>query len=131
VRATLGPDDDDIRAALAELVTALDADTEHAVRHDDFVAEIPQSRERIRGRDAMRELQQAFPTETRPTFTVRRITGSGDHWTVEATGDYGGQIYLVVVVIELREGKILRETRYYPEPFDAPEWRAKWVERIE
>jgi hypothetical protein len=30
-----------------------------------------------------------------------------------------------------RDGKILRETRYYGEPFEAPAWRAQWVQRIE
>jgi hypothetical protein len=75
-------------------------------------------------------MQQAFPPDRAPTFRVRRITGAGDIWTVEATGDYGGEIYLVVVMFEFRDGKIIRETRYYPQPFDAPEWRSQWVERI-
>jgi hypothetical protein len=30
----------------------------------------------------------------------------------------------------LRDGKIWRDTRYYAEPFEAPEWRAQWVERF-
>jgi hypothetical protein len=32
---------------------------------------------------------------------------------------------------EFRDGKIGRETRYYAEPFEAPAWRAQWVEPIE
>jgi len=32
---------------------------------------------------------------------------------------------------ELREGKMFRDTRYYAEPFDAPGWRTRWVERME
>ena len=89
---------------------------------------MPRSGERIRGRDAMRELQRAFPPETRPKFRLRRIVGGRENWTVEAVGDYGGQIFMVVVIIELRDGRIFRETRYYPEPFEPPEWRAQWVE---
>jgi hypothetical protein len=126
--ATLGSNDDQIRATLTELFKALDPDLEYELRQEDFVAEMPQSGERIRGRDAMREMQRAFPPDTTPTFVVRRIVGSGDIWTVEATGDYGGQTFLVVVIFELRNGMILRETRYYPEPFEAPDWRAQWVE---
>jgi hypothetical protein len=30
-----------------------------------------------------------------------------------------------------RDGKIWRDTRYYAEPFEAPAWRAQWVERME
>ena len=77
----------------------------------------------------MRALQQAFPPDRTPTFRVRRVTGADNTWTVEATGDYGGEIYLVVVIFEFRDGKIIRETRYYPQPFEPPEWRSQWVER--
>jgi hypothetical protein len=36
-----------------------------------------------------------------------------------------------VLILELREGKLFRETRYYAEPFEPPEWRARWFERME
>ena len=78
----------------------------------------------------MRLVQKAFPPGQVPTFRVRLITGGGDVWTVEATGDYDGEIFLVVCVFEFRDGKILRETRYYTQRFEAPEWRAQWVEPI-
>jgi len=45
--------------------------------------------------------------------------------------DYDGRIYHVVMIVEFRDGKIVRETRYYADPFDAPEWRAQWVEPID
>lgn len=128
-RTTLGRSDRDIRATLAELLSTLDPDAEYELRHEDFVADMPQSGERVRGREAMRELQRTFPPDAKPRFTVRRIMGSGDLWTVEAEGDYGGQIFQMVAILELDGGKILRETRYYAEPFEAPQWRAHLVER--
>ena len=36
-----------------------------------------------------------------------------------------------VAIVELHDGKMWRETRYYAEPFEVPEWRARWVERVE
>jgi hypothetical protein len=46
--------------------------------------------------------------------------------------DYGsGQVFTIVAIIELRDGKIWRDTRYYGGPFEGPEWRAQWVERID
>ncbi len=36
-----------------------------------------------------------------------------------------------MVIYELKDGKIWRDTRYYSQPFEAPEWRAQWVERME
>ena len=123
-------DDQQIRETLIQMLTNLDPDVEYGLRHEDFVADMPQSGERIRGRDNMRALQQAFPPDRTPTFRVRRITGADDVWTVEATGDYGGEVYLVVGIFEFCDGKIIRETRYYPQPFEAPEWRSQWVERM-
>ena len=37
--------------------------------------------------------------------------------------------YLGVSILELRDGKVVRETDYYAQPFQAPAWRAAWVER--
>ena len=36
----------------------------------------------------------------------------------------------VVNILEFQDGKILRETRYYADPFEAPAWRAQWVEPV-
>jgi hypothetical protein len=36
-----------------------------------------------------------------------------------------------VMIVEFRDGKIVRETRYYADPFEAPAWRAEWVESME
>ncbi|HEX2232786.1 MAG TPA: nuclear transport factor 2 family protein [Thermoleophilaceae bacterium] len=121
----------DIPARLRDMIENLDPEAEYEWRHEDFVADMPQSNERVRGRENMREFQRAYPADTMPKFTVKRIVGGGNVWTVMATGDYGGQVFHVVVVFEFREGKIARETRYYAEPFEAPEWRAQWVEEIE
>lgn len=107
---------------------ALDAEQEYEIRHEDVVIDMPQSGERIRGRDNMKAMQDAYPGP--PQVTVRRIVGSGDVWVVELRSDYSGRIYHVVNIIEFREGKIIRETRYYADPFEAPAWRAQWVEPI-
>jgi hypothetical protein len=50
---------------------------------------------------------------------------------MEMTSDYGDAgIYHVADIIEFRDGRIIRETRYYGEPFPAPEWRSQWVEKM-
>ena len=35
-----------------------------------------------------------------------------------------------VSIMELRDGKVARETHYFADPFEPPEWRARWVERM-
>ena len=55
-----------------------------------------------------------------------------DLWIIEGVNHYGEeQVFTVVVIFELRDGKIWRDTRYYAKPFEAPQWRAQLVERME
>jgi ketosteroid isomerase-like protein len=96
--------------------------------HDDFVQEWPQSGERIRGRDNSMAINQNSPGF--PTQTTGRILAAGDLVTSEVTLDYGGQIYHGVSIFEFRDGKVAKETDYFAQPFEAPRWRAQWVERI-
>ena len=111
---------------LSELLPRMSPEEEYEIRHEDYVMEMPQSGERIRGREKMREFQEAYPNP--PTMQLRRVIVRENLWVVEIVSDYGGRIYHPVLIIELRDGKIFRDTRYYAEPFEAPEWRAQWVE---
>ena len=115
---------------LTELFSSLSAQEEYELRHQDYVMEMPQSGESIRGRENMRSFQEAYPTP--PSIQLRRVLVRDGLWVIEGVNDYGGgQVFDVVLLIELRDGKMWRDRRYYAEPFEAPEWRAQWVERIE
>jgi hypothetical protein len=103
---------------------ALSAEAEHELRAEDYVLEMPQSGERIVGRDRMRAMQQEYPSP--PSIEIQRITGEGDHFVVFGRSDYGGDIYYVANVVEFRDGRIARETRIYGSPFEPPAWRAKY-----
>ena len=115
---------------LMELFSNLSAQEEYELRDQDYVMEMPQSGECIRGREKMREFQKAYPTP--PSIQLRRVLVRDGLWVVEGVNDYGGgQVFEVVLIIELRDGKMWRDRRYYAEPFEAPEWRGQWVERME
>lgn len=63
---------------------------------------------------------------------MRKITGARRVWVAEAEIDYGGHQTQAVIIIELDDhGLIARETRYYPQPFEAPAWRAALVEAMD
>ena len=95
----------------------------------DFVQEWPQSGERIRGFTNSMEINQAYPGY--PNMKTRRITASGDLVTAEVTLTYPeAGTYHGVSIFEFRDGKIVRETDYFAQPFEAPEWRSKWVEKM-
>jgi hypothetical protein len=108
----------------------LSPEREYGLRRPDFVLDMPQSRERIRGRDALRKMQEAFPPPA-PAVTLRRVTGARHVWVAEADMNYGGDLWQTVVIFELDgHGLIARETRYYPREFEAPAWRAGLVEAM-
>jgi hypothetical protein len=105
-----------------------DQDAEHEIYHDDAVCEYPQSRGVIRGRHNLQALRSHHPG--RPSgFAVRRVKGEGNSWVTEYVITYEGKPAHTVSILEFRDGKVAHETQYFADPFDAPAWRAQWVER--
>lgn len=102
---------------------------------DELVQEWPQSGERIRGRANVMAVNEHYEgaTGTSPKMTLRRLSKPGQTWVAEGTIDYGDGIpvSLVSILEAGPDGRIIRETDYFANPFDAPEWRRQWVERME
>jgi len=107
---------------------ALDLDRAHDIYHDDLIVEFPQSGERISGERNLYELRAHYPTKV--TFKILRIRGEGNLWITELIITYDGRPVNVVTIMEFRDGKVAHETHYYADPFEPPEWRSQWVERI-
>lgn len=121
------------RATLEKMLTAMvggDFEAMGQYLAEDAVEEWPQSGERMVGRDACLAVYRNYPGQS-PTYELRRITGEGNHFVAEAVADYGGEKTFATILFEFRDGKIVRETAYWSSPFEAPEWRAQWVERME
>ena len=117
---------------------------------DDYVDEMPQSGERVRGKANQLALVHNYPggvgtiepkstrlvsAEDRwvltPSFTVLRIEGSGDVYTYVGAATYAnGETWQMIQIVELHQGKVARTTSWYAAPFEAPAWRAGFVERF-
>ena len=109
----------------------LSPDREYELRAPHFVMEMPQSGERIPGRDAVRSMQEAFPAPPQ-SVKVRRVVGRGHVWVLEAETDYGEGPWVAAVIVELDDdGLIVRDTRYYAERSAPPAWRSAWVEALD
>jgi len=137
---------EDTVRAYAEASAARDFDRLGRLRHADWQALWPQSGERVLGHACWAEMAQSYPggrpevsldrlvgSEDRwvvtPGNTVARIAGSGDFWWGEWRMSYpDGKVYQCVALIEMRDGLVWRETVYWAEPFEAPDWRRKFVE---
>lgn len=100
---------------------------------DDFCTEYPQSGERL-NQAALKKMgeQYAEATGSDPKFTYKRMLVGGDIFVLEGTNDYGDGVPVRYVGVgEVRDGRIARLTEYFANPFEAPAWRAPFVERYE
>jgi ketosteroid isomerase-like protein len=137
-----------VRAYAAALASG-DQDALGRLRHAEWTSDWPQSGERLRGHANAVALDAAYPggrpavtpertvgSEDRwvmtPLYQLQRIVGNGDAWWADGTIAYpDGSVWKLAMLLELRDGRIHRETSYFAEPFEAPAWRAPFVERIE
>ena len=109
---------------------AQDWDGARELLHDGYVQEWPQSGERIEGPDDALAIDRNFPGGL-PSMRFRRAIGSDDLAVLEVELEYAdGSVYQAVSIVELHDGKVLKETDYFAQPFEAPQWRAQWVKRM-
>lgn len=105
-----------------------DANAEHDIYDEHAVCDYPQSGERILGRANLQALRSHHPGHP-SGFNVKRILGRGDLWVTEYTITYQGRAAYTVSIMEFRNGKVVHETQYFADPFEAPQWRREWVEK--
>lgn len=99
---------------------------------DDVVNEYPQSGERFRGRDKIAAMNSSYSgsTGSSPKATLRRILKPGEAWVIESTIDYGdGTPVSSISIVETGpDGKIVKQTDYFANPFEAAAWRSQYTE---
>jgi hypothetical protein len=124
--------DEQLRAALDahwQASAVGDANTEHDIYADDAICDYPQSGERIIGRSNLQALRTHHPGKP-SGFIVKPILGHGNLWITEYTITYQGRPAYTVSIMEFSNGKVVHETQYFADPFEAPQWRSQWVQRI-
>jgi hypothetical protein len=96
--------------------------------HEEVVEEYPQSGERILGLHNYRSYAENIPRM--PNVTDYNIKVSGDLAIAERTVEYESNRSYNTAICEMQDGKIKKATQYFAAPFEAPQWRAQWVERM-
>ena len=96
---------------------------------ENVVYEAPQTRERVRGRDAyLRFNAEGFPGDWH--LTVQRIVGQDQHAASWIQMTDAGQRYPGLCFFDLDSGgRIARITDFWPEPYEPPASRAHLTER--
>jgi hypothetical protein len=105
-----------------------DLEAEHQIYDENVLCEYPQSGEKIRGRRNLQALRGHHPGKP-SGFAIRRIVGSNDLWVTEYAINYQTTVVQTVSIMEFRNGRVIHETQYFAEPFEAPAWRSQWVEK--
>src|SRR5262245_17098907 len=96
---------------------------------EDAARQWPQSGEIICGRARIAEVESHFKGLR---LGVGRRLAFGEILVVEWSADYGdGRVYRNVTIAELQDGKAVRVTDYWGEPFTPPSWRQALAERLE
>ncbi len=134
-----------------EILNNLEWDKMEEVLHPEFVQEMPQSGEPVRGIENFRQVMINYPGGWQKesiarvgsseeevhyvmtaTFNLVKVQSSGNSlWSYMRVRYPDGSDWFVPSYIVFRDNKILRRTDFFAQPFDPPAWRAKWAERME
>lgn len=127
---------------------ARDLGTLRQVLHPDLVVRYPQSGEEIRGVDNVLAMLAHYPggipqaalvksygdkprvvTQQVPFgMPVITVIGGSDRYVAELLVDYpDGSQWFSVWIGRVHEGKIIEDTGYFGQAFEAPEWRAPYT----
>ncbi len=93
----------------------------------DYEGHWPQSGEIIRGRENFAAINAAYPAKGPWQFTIHRLVAEGDSVVSDVTVTDSDLVVTVVSFHTVRGEQIARQVEYWPEPYEAPTWRAKWV----
>jgi hypothetical protein len=113
------------RAAIEEHWAASergDLEAEHELYSDEAVLDYPQSGERFTGRSSISTQRGGHPAERH--FFVRRIVGAGELWVSECVITYDGVPSFSVSIMEFDGARVVHETQYFADGFEAPASRA-------
>ena len=98
--------------------------------HEDYTLEWPQSGERIHGREHFALINTHYPAEGTWRFTIHSLVAENDRVVTDVSVTDGKRQDRAITFSTVRDGKIWKQVEFWPEPFEAPAWRAGWVEKI-
>ncbi len=97
--------------------------------HEDFSLEWPQSGEVIVGRENFAAINTNYPAAGKWRFTINSILADGNEVVTDVTVTDGKRTDRAITFSTVRDGKIARQREFWPDPFEAPAWRAQWIEK--
>ena len=98
---------------------------------EDFECYWPQSSELIVGRTNFAEINTNYPANGTWRFHINSIIHEGDQ-VVSDVGVTDGSVSARAITFHTVENDfITRQIEFWPDTFEAPEWRKQWVKIVE
>jgi len=98
-----------------------------ALLSPELVYEVPQTRERVRGREAYVDFFRTWPGNWRADIQKILVEPGGGVTMIDFVVD--GEHMTGISFFELTDGVISRITDYWPSPYEPPPRACAWIER--
>ncbi len=98
---------------------------------EDFEGYWPQSSELIRGRENFARVNSHYPAHDRWRFTLNAIVDGPEQVVTDVSITDGAIQARAITFHTVVDGKIARQTEFWPDEMPAPEWRRQWVELVD
>ena len=104
-----------------------DWETFESLLHKDILYELPQTRERIRGRVAFREFNATYPGDW--TLEIVRLVGDEYQAVSQINFRVNDEEQSGISFFEFRNGLIYRIVEFWPTPYEPPVRQSHSIER--
>ncbi|HKH06385.1 MAG TPA: nuclear transport factor 2 family protein [Acidimicrobiales bacterium] len=119
----------EIARSFVERLERRDWDGFSALLHPDVVYEVPQTRERIRGRDTYVRFNIEYPGDWHLAPEIVLADEGGRDASVLFRWELDGDSMQGIVYLEVDDGVVTKVTDLWPEPYEPPPGREHLVER--
>jgi SnoaL-like domain len=121
------PDAKSLVSAFVDRLEHRDWEGFAALLDPDVVYELPQTRERIRGRDRYVQFNAEYPGDWH--LEPRVVLGDDHDGSLLFRWTLGAEDSLAIAFFEVAGGRITKITDFWPEPYEPPPGREHLVER--
>jgi ketosteroid isomerase-like protein len=101
-----------------------------ALLSDNYVLDWPQSGERIRGPGNFLAVNRNYPVQGLWAFSLLTIIAEEDQAVSVVDVSDQATSGRAITFSTVRNGRIVKQVEYWPDPFPPAEWRREWVERM-
>jgi ketosteroid isomerase-like protein len=117
----------ELTGTLRRAYSTFDLDALRSITTPGYAETYPQSREIVRGLDAMVRLLAEHPARPRIMSPTRLTIVGEETVAAEELAMYGDEPWWIIAILSVADAKVTGERSYYGRRLEPPAWRAGWV----